>query len=108
MILLPPRSTRTDTLVPYTTLFRSSAPNVADVDLVDFIQENDAILFCGGHGRARHVVLVQPLVLLFLDQLVPGVCKAHFAPLALGMAECLAHHVGQVEDRKSTRLNSSH
>src|SRR3546814_10894370 len=26
MILRPPRSTRTDTLVPYTTLFRSTAP----------------------------------------------------------------------------------
>src|SRR3546814_16104995 len=28
MIRLPPRSTRTDTLFPYTTLFRSSAPAV--------------------------------------------------------------------------------
>src|SRR3546814_287883 len=27
MIRLPPRSTRTDTLFPYTTLFRSSSPN---------------------------------------------------------------------------------
>src|SRR3546814_17415259 len=26
MILLPPRSTRTDTLLPYTTLFRSDPP----------------------------------------------------------------------------------
>src|SRR3546814_10241010 len=29
MIRLPPRSTRTDTLFPYTTLFRSSASSVA-------------------------------------------------------------------------------
>src|SRR3546814_3514118 len=29
MIRLPPRSTRTDTLFPYTTLFRSSVPVVA-------------------------------------------------------------------------------
>src|SRR3546814_12086359 len=28
-IRLPPRSTRTDTLVPYTTLFRSAVPNLA-------------------------------------------------------------------------------
>src|SRR3546814_12905512 len=43
MIVLPPRSTRTDTLVPYTTLFRSglvhsvvgTAANVADVTQVD-------------------------------------------------------------------------
>src|SRR3546814_13811865 len=33
MIRLPPRSTRTDTLFPYTTLFRSSNPRVfADID----------------------------------------------------------------------------
>src|SRR3546814_7999388 len=38
MILRPPRSTRTDTLFPYTTLFRSSAcattrrPDVRDAD----------------------------------------------------------------------------
>src|SRR3546814_8970523 len=29
MILLPPRSTRTDTLFPYTTLFRSDAARIA-------------------------------------------------------------------------------
>src|SRR3546814_17251717 len=31
MILRPPRSTRTDTLFPYTTLFRSGAPDVFNV-----------------------------------------------------------------------------
>src|SRR3546814_18076096 len=31
MILRPPRSTRTDTLFPYTTLFRSIAPSVGDI-----------------------------------------------------------------------------
>src|SRR3546814_13988954 len=30
MIRRPPRSTRTDTLLPYTTLFRSSAPDEVD------------------------------------------------------------------------------
>src|SRR3546814_6022622 len=29
MIRLPPRSTRTDTLFPYTTLFRSASPAIA-------------------------------------------------------------------------------
>src|SRR3546814_9839241 len=32
MIRRPPRSTRTDTLFPYTTLFRSGAGNVGDGD----------------------------------------------------------------------------
>src|SRR3546814_14929888 len=31
MIRLPPRSTRTDTLFPYTTLFRSDRPDYDDV-----------------------------------------------------------------------------
>src|SRR3546814_11325248 len=33
MILRPPRSTRTDTLVPYTTLFRSSLPTISTWNL---------------------------------------------------------------------------
>src|SRR3546814_11649372 len=33
MIRRPPRSTRTDTLFPYTTLFRSDAPNRIGFDL---------------------------------------------------------------------------
>src|SRR3546814_13240611 len=35
MILRPPRSTRTDTLCPYTTLFRSSAGLGVDVEIAD-------------------------------------------------------------------------
>src|SRR3546814_7291310 len=33
MIRRPPRSTRTDTLFPYTTLFRSDAPSQLRIDL---------------------------------------------------------------------------
>src|SRR3546814_18525541 len=33
MIRRPPRSTRTDTLFPYTTLFRSDQPTLVSVDL---------------------------------------------------------------------------
>src|SRR3546814_7406325 len=33
MILRPPRSTRTDTLCPYTTLFRSLAPGPIGIEL---------------------------------------------------------------------------
>src|SRR3546814_2955079 len=35
MIRRPPRSTRTDTLFPYTTLFRSAEVDVADLDDAD-------------------------------------------------------------------------
>src|SRR3546814_16950820 len=52
MIRLPPRSTRTDTLFPYTTLFRSRR---IDLDVV--------VAVAGAHGellapRQRHVVLL--------------------------------------------------
>src|SRR3546814_9661736 len=49
MIRRPPRSTRTDTLFPYTTLFRS-ATHSADIELLpgtrmtDFIEESDRLL----------------------------------------------------------------
>src|SRR3546814_9299412 len=41
MLRLPPRSTRTDTFFPYTTLFRSSGQNLA-VDLVTGVAGGDA------------------------------------------------------------------
>src|SRR3546814_13007796 len=41
MIRLPPRSTRTDTLFPYTTLFRSRV--AAEIELVGAIQAHPAL-----------------------------------------------------------------
>src|SRR3546814_6061623 len=43
MIRRPPRSTRTDTLFPYTTLFRSEAPRY-DVVIVPSSYDMDAVL----------------------------------------------------------------
>src|SRR3546814_9351649 len=44
MIRRPPRSTRTDTLFPYTTLFRSnlSMPQMRTTTFADIIEENPA------------------------------------------------------------------
>src|SRR3546814_18966178 len=93
MIRRPPRSTRTDTLFPYTTLFRSEL----------------GCIHCRRRCRARQRVcderasvasaagLEEPGVGEFADRLAHGVA-AHAVQrgqLALG-------------DRKSTRLNSSH
>src|SRR3546814_12538080 len=69
MIRRPPRSTRTDTLFPYTTLFRSAAAHAAGMFLDQFLEWNAHFLF----DIAR-----------------------------------LVHMAGNAEDRKSTRLNSSH
>src|SRR3546814_13827329 len=68
MIRRPPRSTRTDTLFPYTTLFRSR------------VQDLLFLLPLRYEDRTRVVPL---------GALMPGARAA-------------------VEDRKSTRLNSSH
>src|SRR3546814_2298126 len=46
MIRRPPRSTRTDTLFPYTTLFRSVPAGVAE--LVDALDLGSSIARCGG------------------------------------------------------------
>src|SRR3546814_14702135 len=82
MIRRPPRSTRTDTLFPYTTLFRSPQ------------------LHALADGDVRHAIVVGVLA---------DVDPAH-ADLAGLKAEALQEILDDlgVGDRKSTRLNSSH
>src|SRR3546814_4067269 len=56
MIRRPPRSTRTDTLFPYTTLFRSTVHadrSGADGDAVDLDLDLGTGLAGAGHGRSR-------------------------------------------------------
>src|SRR3546814_17269821 len=96
----PPRSTRTDTLFPYTTLFRSAFR----------IEREDAFGKGGDDARAIDAqaprladqpefdrIPVEPRELLQRVEF-----QAAEAPFAIG-----DHIVGK-EDRKSTRLNSSH
>src|SRR3546814_14084144 len=55
MIRRPPRSTRTDTLFPYTTLFRSHAPRIAETAMAPVGAETDGIEGegrCAGHRVA--------------------------------------------------------
>src|SRR3546814_19605196 len=93
IIRRPPRSTRTDTLFPYTTLFRSHHPR-RQVELAGHQREGDGIL----------LVIADHLLRLPLEQLgdagdrVAGVRR-----------DALVSAVGEeAVDRKSTRLNSSH
>src|SRR3546814_14614605 len=104
MMRRPPRSTRTDTLFPYTTLFRSGT---------------------GGVGRVclplRALVEARPHLFHELVQLMeidigeqgrdnPALWCAAIGPLELPVVHApgLEHCPDQTEDRKSTRLNSSH
>src|SRR3546814_19733877 len=105
MIRRPPRSTRTDTLFPYTTLFRSRVPddlaaalrgwtNIqnADYDIEDYIST--------GGNRDNFKSAWQPRFGfsydLFGDQ-------EHVIFGGAGRA-----YDRNILDRKSTRLNSSH
>src|SRR3546814_14316894 len=83
MIRRPPRSTRTDTLFPYTTLFRS-ADAAGGVALADFGRgdgREERLRFRFRGGGFRHVSS-------------PGFPRSNVDQI--------------LEDRKSTRLNSSH
>src|SRR3546814_2782222 len=121
MIRRPPRSTRTDPLFPYTTLFRSRLGRRAIVGQ----QAVDLVLDIGGLGVDRGA---QPLLLRLPDHLVHLAAEAGeiillagrdlIAPVLLARppdmpfdrkpdAAVFAHNDRAV-DRKSTRLNSSH
>src|SRR3546814_3226115 len=68
MIRRPPRSTRTDTLFPYTTLFRSRAGRVGQADPMVQRQAGarphlHLIAFRDGHGRSEeHTSELQSLM----------------------------------------------
>src|SRR5256886_13541455 len=82
MIRHPPRST----LFPYTTLSRPAAAQHVD-----------------GVVTARRQDLLHRIVTVIGDKDVPAAVHRH----ANGLTEAAAQH-GDVADRKSTRLNSSH
>src|SRR3546814_12512218 len=88
---LPPRSTPTDTLFPYPTLFRSKHRAAARVEL-DF----------GGTGLDALV-----------DRIVAGALALHLDLPQRRTRDGMGDHDAQrdrrmARDRKSTRLNSSH
>src|SRR3712207_7275542 len=83
MIRQPPRST----LFPYTTLFRSSAAERADV--VQALEDDDAVAF----GDVAVGALAPPAATVRADH--------------AGADHCEQRRIRRA-DRKSTRLNSSH
>src|SRR3546814_13079495 len=97
MIRRPPGSTRTDTLFPYTTLFRSGAVAGTDIQL----ELATALGIDGAFGQLDHFFGQQALVerRVLLDQ----------AELRLVGGDVAAAEQGrQIQvDRKNTRLNSS-
>src|SRR3546814_20952681 len=101
MIRRPPRSTRTDTLFPYTTLFRSSNKRWTSQTR-------------GRHNRVRCLFLLLVATILTAPAALAGAIGA----VEVGEGEGTVRFDGLVAgasatstapiDRKSTRLNSSH
>src|SRR3546814_17848791 len=105
MILRPPRSTRTDTLFPYTTLFRSNSLAVNDIVVERLslagkarVDADQIIIPVAGRAariRGLDTVAGGTLVQVRLD-----------GDLAYADGRILSDNLRL--DRKSTRLNSSH
>src|SRR3546814_12548791 len=102
MIRRPPRSTRTDTLFPDTTLVRSHAAELrgqADVEGAatarHWPQVAGRLVIAERHAAQRQIIALVEQVLNVQAQpiLAPGIARAK---------------VDERIDRKSTRLNSSH
>src|SRR3546814_12348828 len=98
MIRRPPRSTRTDTLFPYTTLFRS--PFIVQLWLDEMVSAANLSfgLFPGltrGAAEAIAAHATDELKALYLPRMISGEWSGAMALTESG-------------DRKSTRLNSSH
>src|SRR3546814_6045377 len=116
MIRRPPRSTRTDTLFPYTTLFRSDAAAVGRVDrgvhadhLAIQVEQRATRVAAVDRG----VDLQEVVIGTGLD--VAAARRDDAGGHRAAEAEGIAHGEHPVADpglvgvdRKSTRLNSSH
>src|SRR3546814_5446904 len=99
MIRRPPRSTRTDTLFPYTTLFRSAIMATVGIYMFSIAEGNmayvAAVFFAIG-------------VCYFWPTMVGATAKRVPKSGALGMSVIGGVGMLSSADRKSTRLNSSH
>src|SRR3546814_16589521 len=97
MIRRPPRSTRSDTLFPYTTLFRSDFIGLStdgSPNMVSFYHAKHGIRSLG--ASPFHEAVGQALKNLGRMTLAAEAMPAKYASWA-----------GAYRDRKSTRLNSS-
>src|SRR3546814_5405542 len=110
MIRRPPKSTRTDTLFPYTTLFRSD--NDASVTQDALSNNDDAIIAQGGTDNSASLYQNGSDQAAGIGQLGNGnIASVSHTGSGTGAAIPTFAEVANGEadgDRKSTRLNSSH
>src|SRR3546814_6087276 len=119
MILRPPRSTRTDTLFPYTTLFRSAGIRLTlhRPRLTPEVKELGIIIVPAVFGAG--VYQINQLVQLFFVTRLPNgsLSYLNFADrlnqlplgiIGIALGPAILPMLSRYLDRKSTRLNSSH
>src|SRR3546814_13288930 len=97
MIRRPPRSTRTDTLFPYTTLFRSG--RIAQIARLQELRRGSRKMF---HLKFNGAAA------LALGFMLTGCVSFGAKPPEQLLSLSAAQRVAPGADRKSTRLNSSH
>src|SRR3546814_15085830 len=105
MILRPPRATRTCTLFPSTTLFRSG---VICARQIFFAHPDTQLYLASGHGR--EAVAVGAQIACHNREKIAwlGIGIVPLRPMAPTVQIAAAHWIAIGKDRKSTRLNSSH
>src|SRR3546814_15576654 len=124
MIRRPPRSTRTDTLFPYTTLFRSRGIEGPAGQGLDLIGKTFLVLFAVSRHRVLLLVCVKtgrsdmnvPATPWFPSRSLQFAPRCRDLPVRDGNAKTKygapphKRHSDAIcrQDRKSTRLNSSH
>src|SRR3546814_3771840 len=114
MIRRPPRSTRTDTLFPYTTLFRSAQPVAVKQQLVLGVDHGNRILAVHDRAERRfHLHIGDPGGIGSSDRMIAVYLDFDVEPVVdqkdrVGRAR-IAAPARQLRrlDRKSKRLNSS-
>src|SRR3546814_15280304 len=106
MIRRPPRSTRTDTLFPYTTLFRSESTREVVFGRAKTATSCSDCIHCGADSADFEIDEVG------IRHNVVDVCHENGGIVRTITDEMVAAVVGKRPttelDRKSTRLNSSH
>src|SRR3546814_11034635 len=100
MIRRPPRSTRTDTLFPYTTLFRSNRAKGTKEDIRNLNAYLDTL---ERKVADTHLQLVKDGAEITAESL-----KLKFLGKDVQRRQLMETFMEHNRDRKSTRLNSSH
>src|SRR3546814_4276571 len=104
MIRRPPRSTRTDTLFPYTTLFRTASLSSQLAIGSDGILPGSDNVFNLGNSGKRFTAIYATTGSINTSDARHKAWRGSLTTAELAVAKRIAGKL----DRKSTRLNSSH